>query len=803
MKWIKRLLVVCLVLAIGVALLIYFLPRFNDYQTDGDLVLAGLQEEVTVKRDEKGMAFIYAQDLPDATMAQGFVTAQDRLFQMQLTRLLAQGRISELAGAPARDLDIRMRTIGIGRIAKKQARILDEKTRAYFQSYVNGVNAFIETCPDDIPLEFTLAGIPPEPWTVSDSLSILYYMGYSTSANLQTEITAQMLYEAVGPEKAAELLPVNINPDCPDDTGETDPPKAREHALNIHLQRYPLQGLAKTLPLRLGSNNWVTGPDRSAGDLPILAADPHLDPRILPGVWYPLGIITPSFRAVGATIPGLPGMAIGRTDHVAIAMTNNYGDMQDLYVETIDPASPKRYLEGKESKPFQVVEETLLIKDKKAPTGFREEKIHIRLTKRGPVVSHVFPDLITDQVISLRWAPAESMIPAIGLPSILTARTTQDIHKGLKHLPMLCLNWVFADKEGRIAYRASGRIPVRGPGQGTLPYLVTSSQDNWKGWIPQSEMPHANNPEKGWLGTCNHKTVPSDYPYYYSSYFSPSYRYRRLKELMKAPGKRTVGDHWQYQRDAKNLMAEAVAPMMAKALQAHADTREMGDILARWNYMDLPDLAAPAIFQATYIHFARLVFEDELGPDTTLTLLKNWYFWEERLERMVRKGSSDWFDDHGTSDRVETMDDLFHRAGQMTLAQLTPILGKDPKEWKWGKIHTLELVSPLRRKGTGRQLLGTGPMAMGGSGETLYRGWYDLDNPFGVTHTASLRMVADLSQDEKVAAVLPGGVTGRQFSPHQQDQVEAFMNGDKLYWWFSDPAIDAHTRSTLVLQPAG
>lgn len=803
MKWFKRLLLTGVLLGIAIALVIYFLPRFNDYQTEGERVLAGLEKDVIVKRDEKGMAFIYARNLQDATMAQGFVTAQDRLFQMQLTRLLAHGRISELAGASARDLDIRMRTIGIGGIAQKQARILDEKTRAYFQSYVDGVNAFIQSCPEDVPLEFTLSGIHPEPWTVTDSLSILYYMAYSTSANLQTEITAQMLFEAVGPEKAVDLLPVNINPDSPGDMGETRISHADIPSLNIQGKRPSLQAFAQTLPLRMGSNNWVTGSDLSAGGRPILAGDPHLDARILPGVWYPVGIIAPEIRAVGATIPGLPGMAIGRTAHVAIAMTNNYGDMQDLYVETVDPASPDRYLEGSASKPFQVIEETLRIKDKKAPEGFREEKIRIRMTKRGPVVSDVFPDLKTDRVVTLRWAPAESMTSTIGLSSILTARSTQGIHEALKELPMLCLNWVFADKDGHIGYRASGRIPVRGPGQGTLPHVVKSSEDNWKGWIPQSLMPHADNPEKGWLGTCNHKTIPHDYPYYYSSYFSPSYRYRRLKELMADPGKRTVDDHWQHQRDVKNLMAEAVAPIMAKALQGHADTRKLGDILARWNFMDQPDLAAPTIFQATYIHFARLVFEDELGPETVMTLLNNWYFWEERLERMVLKGSSLWFDDQQTSDKVETLDDLFHKAGQMAHSQLTPVLGKDPEDWQWGKIHTLELVSPLRRKGPGKGLLGSGPMAMGGSGETLNRGWYDLDAPFGVTLSASLRMVADLSQDEKVAAVLPGGVTGRQFSPHQKDQVTAFMNGDKLYWWFSDRAIDAHTRSTLHLKPAG
>ena len=350
-----------------------------------------------------------------------------------------------------------------------------------------------------------------------------------------------------------------------------------------------------------------------------LASDPHLDPRILPGVWYPLGIITPEIRAVGANIPGLPGIALGRTDYISIAMTNNYGDMQDLYVETVDPNSPDRYLEGKISLPFEVIEETLKIKDKEAPDGYREEKIKVRLTRRGPVVSGILPGLETEKVISLRWAPVESMAPVIGLSGLLTARSTADLHEALARVPMLCLNWVFADVKGNIGYRASGKLPVRDRGDGTFPHQVTSGEDNWKGWIPQADMPHSDNPARGWLGTCNHKTVPSDYPFYYSSYFAPSYRYRRIKELMKSPGPKTVDNHWQYQRDVKNLMAAKIAPVMAKALLAHEDTKEMGKILSNWNFMDEPDLAAPTIFQATYINFARLVFERN-GSSLLLTL---------------------------------------------------------------------------------------------------------------------------------------------------------------------------------------
>ena len=801
MKWIKRLFFLLAFLVIAYFIVPLFLPYLNDYQIDGELILPDLEKPVTVKRDEKGMAYIYAENIHDAIMAQGFVTAQDRLFQMQLTRFFAQGRISELAGEKGRALDIRMRTIGLHRIAKKQAAMLNRQTRDYFQWYVDGVNGFIKQCPKDVHLEFKLAGIKPESWTVTDSLSILYYMGFSTSANIKTEVVAQMLMEAVGPDKAMEIMPININPDDPPFKKQPSPPAAKVSYGFSFSDYEKLLAFTSDRHLRVGSNNWAVSPRLSTGGKPVLAGDPHLDTRILPGVWYPLGIITPESRCVGAVIPGLPGFAIGRTSFIAVAATNNYGDMQDLYVETIDPNRPDHYLEGQVSHPFEIIEEKLKIKDKKAPGGFGEENIKIRLTERGPVVSEVLKGLETDKVITLRWAPVETMGEDIGLVQFLTAKSVHEMHEAMEHVPMLCLNWVFADSSGDIGYRASGKIPIRSNNDGTVPYRVVDGNDNWKGWIPQSRMPHSTNPETGWLGTCNHKVVPRDYPYYYSSHFSPSYRYRRLTELLNSPGLKSVDDHWQYQRDEKNLLAEKIAPIMARALLAHKDTEEMGKILSGWDFVDRPDLAAPTIFQATYLAFARMVFEDELGEKTTNILLDDWYFWQERLEKMVLDGSSEWFDNTKTGEKVETSNDLFHQAALKAAAGLGEKFGKDPRNWLWGEVHTLELVSPIRRNGTGKELLGTGQMPMGGSGETLYRGLYDPKDPFSVTISASLRMVADMGDDEKVVAILPGGVTGRLFSPHHKDQVQSVMDGRRMYWWFSDEAIAEHTAHTVRLKP--
>jgi penicillin amidase len=807
MKWFKRLAGLLLMMIVGVVIIAVIVINpfgaspLNRYARGGSLDLPGLKEPVTVHRDEKGMAYIYAANLDDLFFAQGFVTAQDRLFQMELTKLFASGRISELAGEKARDLDIRMRTLGFHRNATKHIALLNEKTRMYFQKYVDGVNAFIETRPQEQHLEFKLAGIRPSTWSSADSLTILYYMGWNSAGNIRSEIIAQMLVDKLGTVKAADIFPLNINPDDEPTAGATRPkPLFAAAGLRAALDKKLLAHLDAG-SLQLGSNNWAVDGKFSSGGKPILANDPHLEATLLPGPWYPCGLITPQFRAVGVNIPGLAGMPIGRTAHIAMGVTNAYGDTQDLYVETLDPDNPGHYLEGDRSIPFEIIEETFKIKDKSAAGGYRTEKIKIRRTRRGPVISGVMPGLQTDKAISMRWSSFEAMAPSVGFERLMECRSISEVRQALEYVNQVALNYVVTDSGGNIGWWATGKLPIRSQGQALVPFVVTDSQDNWTGWIPWEQMPHALNPARGWLGTCNHLTVKRDYPYHYSSVIAPSYRYRRLMALMDTPAKKTVADHWAFQRDTVNLMAQEIGPIMARALAAHDDTEKLARILAGWDFSDNPGSAAPTIFQAVYREFALLVYADELGDELARLMLDEWYFWQERLQKMLLDGASAWFDNIQTSDRKETRDDLFHQAGLNAIQNMSAKLGDNPDNWQWGKVHHHDFLSPIRRSGAGKDFLGGGSHPAAGSGETLYRGLYDFNAPFNITVSASLRMVVDMADPDKILAVLPGGVSGRQFDPHATDQVAPFMNGDRLYWWFSDKAIKANTRHTLTLKP--
>ena len=505
---------------------------------------------------------------------------------------------------------------------------------------------------------------------------------------------------------------------------------------------------------------------------------------------------------MGAIISGIPGLVVGRTDHIAVGVTNAYGDCQDLYVETIDPKDPDKYMEGETSLPFRVEEETLKIKDSQAPKGYREEKIKIRFTKRGPIISSALEALRTNKVLSLRWAAAETMAPGMGFLKLAKVKSAEEAAEAIKDINMIVLNFVFADTKGNIGWRVSGKLPIRSQVDGTVPYVVKDGKDNWIGWIPAEEMPHSNNPARGWVGTCNHMTVPNDYKYYYSSQASPSYRQRRLIELLDAPGPKSPDQHWQFQRDDLNTMARQIAPIMARALKAQKDTQEMGNILASWDFRDNPAKAAPTIFQEVYRKFALLVFEDRLGNRLANALVNSPYFWQERLQRMVLAGSSPWFEKAtATSEKRSPLDELLCKAALQAKERLTASLGNDPRQWDWGRAHQIEWLNPIRREGFGKSLLGGEIRPMAGSGETLYRASYQFDKPFSIVEFASMRMVADLGDKDKVMAVLPGGVVGRTFHPHQKDQIEPFMKGDKVYWWFSDKAINEHSKHKQMLNP--
>jgi penicillin amidase len=798
-------------IVISLAIIFAFEPilsNLNNYQVDGKRQISSLKMPVNITRDEKGMAYIKGQHTLDVIKAQGYITAQDRLFQMHFIRTLIKGRLSEFFGEEARESDITYRTLGFYRAANKHKLILNEQTLSFLQAYADGVNEYINNDKNSHHLEFGLTGLEAELWEISDSIAIMYFMGWGSAANMKLEVIAQMLIDQVGYDKFKTIFPLNINPDDPTSISllpqQLSKNLSKKYGQLNFIQDLKLNSLRLNgwEAIQLGSNNWVVGSKQSPGGKPIVVNDPHLNTQILPTTWYPSGLFTPEFRAVGVTVPGIPGLLLGRNEYIGIGVTNAYGDSQDLYIETIDPNNTNNYLEGTTSIPFGTLDQDLKIKDQTEQDGFRTEKVQIRLTKRGPVVSGVLKGLTNEKVVTVRWSALESMTSSLGIDSVFTSKSVDDVKQALKHNSIISLNYVFADVHGDIAFQTTGRVPIRIKGNGSVPFEVTDGIDDWSGWIPFDKMPQNYQSQRGWLGTANHKVITEEYPYYYSSWFAPSYRYQRIIELLDSPGQKTVDDHWDFMRDDLNVSARSISPIIANILLAQNETKRMAEILNTWDFKESIDSAAASIYQETYRNLVSLIFNDELGDEVGSFLLAKNYFWQERVGQWIKTGKSEWFDDVTTPDKTETLTELIQKAGLKTKKDLSERLGNNPDDWLWGKIHQIEFLNPLRREGLGKHWLGGGIHSMAGSGDTLYRALFPMDVKGNtVKYSASARMVMDLSDSEKVVAVIPGGVTGRTFSPHFTDQIEAFMSGDKHYWWFSDEKIKQYAKSEMVLVP--
>lgn len=791
-------LLVMVVLAITAAAV--YLGRVDRHQAEGTLRLSILEGPVRVVRDEQGIPYIYAASLEDAVRAQGFVTAQDRLFQIDFERYLSSGRLAELVGESALEADIQVRLAGLARHGARHATLLGPADRRFYELYLEGLNAYIREHADEHQFGFGLLGTQPEPWTLADLMTLLYFLNWSSSANLQAELLTQELAERLGPERAAQIGMVTINPDDGSGTG-LGPGGAAQELAAIGLRTGSGWLVPGPRPLEVGSNQWVMSGRRSTSGAPVVVNDPHLDARTLPGIWHPVGLITPEFRAVGVAGPGIPGLAAGRTTHIAFGITNAYGDVIDLFVETVDPADPGRYLEGDDSYPFEVSRELLRVRERPGSSAFREVPLTIRRTHRGPVISDHGMFTTPGKLISMRWSAPEAMAPDTGAYALFTARSVEEARAALDR-STAPYNYVVADQAGNIGHVTAGRVPIRSRGDGSRPLPVVDGEDAWAGFIPAGEMPGVINPVRGWVGNANHRTLPGDYPYAYSTYFAASWRYRRMVELLDGAEPLTPAQHWQLVRDTGNTMAERIAPLMSRALLADPDpdVQQLGSILTGWDFRDAPDAAAPAVFQSVYRRFAQRVFQDDLGPELTARYLSLWYYWHERLALLLSDPGSAWFDDAATPGR-ESRDDLFRLAARDARAELAETLGSDPATWTWGRLHTVTFFSPLVPGQLAARLLGAGTHPKEGSGETLNRATFKFEQPYAAASIASLRFVADLGDPDKVLAVLVGGASGRQFSPHLHDQTPAWLSGAPRYWWFSDQAIRTHQRTELVLTP--
>ncbi len=770
-------------------------------KTEGSVQLAGLKAEVTVLRDAWGIPHIYAASVDDAMFALGFVHAQDRLWQMEMNRRIGAGRLAEVLGPKALDTDKFLRTLGVQRAAQASLDKLDAETRGALDAYAAGVNAFLATDPV-LPPEFWLVRVTPQPWMPVDSVAWTKMMAWDLGGNWKNELLRMRLAKTLPLARIQEFIPPY--------PGEA-PPKIQDlkelyRALRVDTVQLAQEGehiaagLSEYTVEAAGSNNWVVSGERTESGKPLLANDPHLG-LTAPPVWYFAHLSAPGLDAIGATLPGVPAIVLGRNQRIAWGFTNTGPDVQDLYIEKLEDGG--KYLTPDGSKTFETLRETIRVR------GAEDVRLAVRTTRHGPVISDILRSASAatphGHVLSFAWTALahddRSMQSALKLARAGNWREFLSAAEDF-HAPQQ--NMVYADVDGNIGFVAAGRVPVRKPEndlKGLAPAPGWMAKYDWDGYLPFGALPRLFNPREGRVVTANHKIVPPDYAHYITAEWQPPYRARRIEEMLDAVPKHSVPSFARMQADAKSLAVRELLPHLKATRPRSEDARRALALVAAWDGTMTKNRSEPLIVVAWWRELTRALYADELGDAFR-------QYWRPRAVFVSnvladRDGQSRWCDDVNTPAR-ETCADLLARSLDAALADLRKRYGTDMRQWRWGAAH----VARHEHRPLGRQKW-LAPyfdidVPSAGDAYTVNVGrnnFYDEATPFASRHAASLRGIYDLDDLEKSLFIHSGGQSGNPLSPDYAAFSAAWAKGEYIPMRTNRAAIEAGGVKTLVLRP--
>jgi penicillin amidase len=765
----------------------YDILRNTVPQPSGRIVIPGLERPVEVVRDREGVPHIFAATLGDLYCALGFVHAQERLWQMELMRRSGQGRLSEVFGAETLGRDIFLRTLDLAGHAERSFMALSPQHKSLLESYARGVNAYLKRptglFEPRLPPEFLLLRHAPEPWQASDSVLVVKMMALSLSANIRYEI-ARLSFAAQGlsPREIEDLLPPHPDDDAPPlpDIARLYPLKRRADAASIR-HADSLFGAGAW-----GSNNWVVSGVRTRSDKPLLANDPHLG-LSAPSVWYlaHLALLrdgTKPANTVGASLPGTPIVVLGRGDAIAWGFTNTEADVQDLFIEKVNPDNADEYLTPDGWRRF--VTETVAIRIR----GGGTHTFQRRLTRHGPVLPAFYADLgaiLGDgYVAALQWTALSDDDTTItaGLfePDL---RTVPEFMARMRSYVVPMQSMVVADAAGSIGLIAPGRLPVRDPANriaGRAPVPGWDAVYDWKGYVKFADMPRRLNPPEGAIGTANARIVGPDYPYLVTLDWDAGYRQQRIKELILDRTGHDMSTMIAAQTDVfSRAFKELKALMIAAAREAGGTDVAVLDALAAWDANMRGDAAEPLIFTAWVREAMRAIYEDDLGP-----AFPRFFGAQTRALMRLLEGRAtgrDWCDDRRTPAR-ETCGALLAAALNAALADLRRRYGRNPRRWNWGAAHfAYGEHRPFARAPLLSRVFNIEVPSPGGP-DTLNRGRPDFadEPPFANREAASYRAIYDLSDLDRSLYIQSTGQSGNAFSPFYRSFAERWSRGEYI-----------------------
>jgi penicillin amidase len=734
--------------------------------TEGELSVPELHSKVHIYRDGFHIPHILAENEHDLFFTQGYVTAQDRLWQMDIWRRYAKGQLSEVFGPFTTRTDSVMLTIGINRISKRIEPILSPVSKQVLKSYIDGINTFIKQNEKRLPVEFRLMNYQPKPWEITDCIAIMRFVGWQMSMGWSIDPVMGALVDKLGLEKAKDLFPFYADFSKLTQSEELEQEFA---CFNEFKDLFQSDGFIQP---NFSSNCWVVSGNRSTTGKPILANDPHLA-FFNPSFWYEMHLVGGNFHVSGFSIPGLPLIVVGYNEHIAWGVTNLCADDLDLYIEKLHPSDSVRYLHGRSYRSMEIIRETLRIREQ--PTV----RMKIRKTHHGPVVSDILSHPLPDKAVSLCWAGKEISDEFLAFYHMNRATNWNAFREALKHLHIPSQNVLYADVKGNIGYQAAGKIPIRNNGLHFLPKTGQDPNNDWHGFIPFDQLPSTRNPKKGWLASANNPVKSEKYPHGTSDYFDLPYRINRIEQLLSEKPQFSIMDMKRIQGDVQSGYAvellKQVLPYLNVSMLDDPVSKEVYKILAQWDGKMKSGSSEALIFEQFLIQCLKDLYKDELGDNLFTSWLDLYNIPLSSLLREAKKPHSSWSDNVATPKQNETMRELIHRSFQKTVNQISEKHGEEISNWSWGKVHKLTFKHPLGQLPMMDKIFNIGPFHLGGSGLTLNRMGFNPTKPFQIVWGTSGRLIIDLNNPDNCISVLPTGQSGQPMDDHYRDQVQLFI----------------------------
>jgi penicillin amidase len=771
-------------------------------QLNGEVQLDRLGAEVRVIRDRHGVPHITASDRTDAARVLGYLHAQDRFFQMDITRRVLQGRISEAIGPRGLSLDKLFRTLDIAGRASESVAALSPELTASLHAYADGVNAWLRDGGQSLPLEYALLGIEPEPWKPEDSILWGKGMAWKLSANWRQDATRAALAADYGRARAERFFPpifpewpVTLKPDIK--RGEqqgaalSDPEQRAQAQVNAHIA-----ALLDLPSIGAGaSNEWVIDGSRSTTGMPILANDPHLELDI-PILWYMARITTPEMSVAGVTAPGVPIVLLGQNEHVAWGFTTTDSDAQDLFIETIAPDQPDHYQTPDGPQPIRTETVTIAVKGEAPVEYVRRE------TRHGPVISDALPLAETlageGRMISLAWNGLNRRdTSAEAFFKLNMASNWSEFQDALRLHKSPAQNIVYADRQGNIGFINAGEIPVRASGDGRYPVDGASGAYDWTGIVPFEGWPKLFNPPAGAIVNANNAVIGADYPYWFGRDQTAGYRAMRIIERLSGRPKHDLDSMADIQMDIEAAHARDLVPFLLK-LEPETDIeRQALDLLKTWNFAASADRPEPLILDWWLLRVNEELLKSGLDPLAPATGGLN----ASVVVSILREANGFCRDQDAGPDCMGAVRAAFTK----TIDELSARYGSDVAQWRWGQEHVALMDNQVLDNIPGfREMFGVSFPSDGGfysvnRGGSL--GEPDALHPLVRKSGAGFRGVYDLADPSRSRFMIATGQSGHPLSPHYADLLPLYRKGESIRLHLSDEDLQAQKTGELVFRP--